>query len=257
MYTIPMRAQKSNSSWSNQPGTGLGPSLRVIQRTTRGERRRFIFSVGLFVFTLIGLVAGSVGDILQSASAVESPRWATTQPTTTQPSPTQSHPSSTTPTTTQPTGSTAPSSTQQQPSSQPSSTTPSSSTSPQPAAQPTASSTSAASNTPSSSTTPVKKVTQPVQYDSTPVAQPTTEAVPTATPDTSGDIAMMSAAQANVPTLPVTYTTGRISDATRNRLLLLAASALVSGVIIYVISLFGASGSSLSYGNRTSEALTH
>lgn len=255
MYTIPMRAQKSNSSWSNQPGTGLGPSLRVIQHTTRGERRRFIFSVGLFVFTLIGLVAGSMGDILQSASAVESPRWATAQPTT-QPSSPQSQPSSTSPTTTQPSGSTQPSSTPQQPSSQPSSTPPSS-TSSQPATQPPASSAPASSSVSSSSTTPVKKVTQPVQYDSTPVAQPTFEAAPIATPDTSGDIATMSAAQANVPTIPVTYTTGRISDATRNRLLLLAASALASGVIIYVISLFGASGSSLSYGNRTSEALTH
>ena len=260
MFTIPMRAQKSNSSWSHQPGTGLGPSLRVLQRTTRGAHRRFIFSVGLFIFTIVGLVAGSVGGVIQTASAVESPWWTRTNPDTSQPKSGQATQPTTTPssTTTQPSGSTTPEQQQTAPS-QPT-TTPSSTTS-QPTPQPTSSTTAPASTTtPPAPTAAKKTTTQPVYYYSAPITTTTySDPVAPIVPDTSGDIAAMTTAQANVPTAPVTYTSNRISDQMRNRLLMLAASALASATIIFIMSLFGASGSSPSlirYNDAVSEAIT-
>lgn len=96
------------------------------------------------------------------------------------------------------------------------------------------------------------------QKQQTPPAAPTAAATPTPPPtpqitqapaivyeapepvDTAADVTAMTTAQATTSGQTVAYTSQRISDETRDRLIALAGVALVTGGLLYTMSYFGA-----------------
>lgn len=229
MNTVPLRARKSNDSWSGQSRNGLRPSLRRIQRSERGARRRFIFSVSLFVFTIAGLIVGGAGGFIPEASAQENYRsgywnqinnrfewiWSGNSNSRNNQREDARTNVPATQRTTQPT--------QQTPVTQ--------------------------------EQTPAPAPTQPAPAQTTPVpAQTVAPAAPrviepeVAAPvvNTAPVIETMASAQAATEAKPVTYTSNQISTESRNRLLALAVSAVTSGSLIFIMSLFGTTGVSPS-----------
>jgi hypothetical protein len=67
-----------------------------------------------------------------------------------------------------------------------------------------------------------------------PVLQPAAQPV-----DTAPAIATMTVAQSNKGAQPIQYTSSRLADDTRNRILLLAGVAAITGMLLYMISLIG------------------
>lgn len=226
MNTIPMKARKSNSSWVGQPHTGLSPSMRHMQRATKGERRRFNFSIGLFIFTIAGLIIGSSGSVLQDVSAREGYGWGQSrnrgnersnqpvnrttnqQPTQPQQNHSQNRTAPSVPARTSPTNQAPAAPTPAQAPAQPQQTAP-------------------------VRTTPARTATV------APQTATAVEAAPESPPvNTAPEITAMSAAKAVTPAEPVTYTSNQISTETRNRLLALAVSATTSALLIYAMSMF-------------------
>ncbi len=233
-----MKARKSNDSWSDPLSKGLRPSLRQMQRSEKGAHRRFIFSVSLFIFTIAGLIIGGTGSFMYDASAQESTRsqsrsqsnsrfeWMWNNNTNSRN--TQMQESRTTAPTTQRTNERqqAPAPTQQQ--------APSNA---KPAPTPVQSQAQAPATT--QSRTPAQTTGSQPQA----VIQ-NEEAAPVV--DTAADIETMATAQASTEAKPVTYTSNQISTESRNRLLALAVSALTSGSLIFIMSLFGSTSTSPS-----------
>ena len=96
---------------------------------------------------------------------------------------------------------------------------------------PPASTTKAKSNPETS--TPVQRVTRS--------SEPATTQVKDAQPkvDTAPAIAKMSTAKADTIATPVTYTSQRITEDTRDQLLLVSSAAMVASFLMYAISLIG------------------
>lgn len=216
--TIPIRAQSSTSSWSRQL---RGSSSN---KYSKADRKRYIFSMITATLLVGSLIVGSIGGVIQSASARDnfssrsynySPNTSQNRGSNTNNQTSNSSPSKTTTTTPATTKTTAPSiTTKVTPTAQPAATTPA------PAAQ---------TATPVA-VTPAKVVTPQI------VAQP-----PAPAPvDTAPAIENMTAAQATKSTQPVSYNSNRISDDTRNRILMLAGVATVTGALLYTISFIGA-----------------
>ena len=65
------------------------------------------------------------------------------------------------------------------------------------------------------------------------------EATPVPPADTAAEVAVTAAAQAESGVTAVTYSSQQISTETRNRLIAIATSALVSGSLIFIMSFFG------------------
>lgn len=241
MRTLPMKARKSKSSRASHPIGGLGQSFHRIQRSQRWERRRFIFSVALFVLTLGFGVFGAAGSFMQPAEARDNfrggyggyngygngreygnsrwgewdnSRYGTTDTRDQQRNTSRYYQSHSRSNTTAPT---------QQRTQTPEKTT-------KTTEQPQQKGDNAASTAPAA----------------TPQIIPPSAAVSYTKPvDTSGAIATMVAAQAVDTREPVTYTSQQISTETRNRLLAVAVSAATSGLLIYLMSLLGVPGQPL------------
>jgi len=73
----------------------------------------------------------------------------------------------------------------------------------------------------------------------TAAATPSTSVAATQAADTAALIATMAAAQAKTGSQPVVYTSGRLSDEVRNRLIILAAVAAITGGLLYTMSFIG------------------
>jgi len=205
--TIPIRAQSSTSSWARH----MRGSSSV--NTIKADRKRYLFSMITATLLVGTLLAGSIGGIMQSASARDnfssrnyySPgssqnRGASRSNQTTQ-TPSRGTTSTQTSTKTPPPA------------------TPVTPAAPQPAP-----------------TTPAPATAQ----TATPVvakAPVTPQIVSAPTPvDTAPAIANMSSAQAEKNTQAVTYTSSKLSDETRNRILMLAGVATITGALLYTIS---------------------
>lgn len=244
-----MKARKSNSSWVGQPHTGLSPSMRTMQHAHKTERMRFIFSLGLFVFTIGGLVIGSSGSVFQEVSAREGFGWGQNQNRrnersnqsgnrTTSQQPTQPQQNQTQ---NQSQNRTAPVTPAQTPPTNQSRVVPTPAPAPAPAPAPTQAPTQTQQANPVR-TTPVRA--------SAPQTATVAEQTPAAEPvNTAPEIAAMTSAKAVTPVEPVTYTSNKISTETRNRLLALAVSAATSALLIYAMSMFKSteSGSPVRY----------
>jgi len=240
--TIPIRATNSKSSLTRDMGgySSVGRSSANVWKNTKSDQKRFILSivtVGLLVSTL---VVGSVGGVMQSASAKENTWYGQgsqnndnnsrngqtysnanrndTQPTNTAGGSTTSRPTTQTPVTTTPTNTVTPAA--------PAPATPAV-TQPAP--------------TPAPVATPARTATPQI------AAQPSV--VETSAPvDTAPAIANMAEAQATTSSESVTYTSERMSDATRNRLMILAGVAAVTGGLLYTMSFIGATSASQKRG---------
>jgi len=218
--TIPIRAANSNSSLTRDMGgySSVRHSSTNVWKNTKSDQKRLVLSivtVGLLVSTL---AVGSIGGIMQSASAKENNWYGqgsqnngrnsqnyysntdrnNNQPTTTPSRPSTQNPVTTTPDTTTPTQ-VAPT------------------TTPAPAAT---------VATPSQAATPQVVVQPAIVETPTPV-------------DTAPEIATMATAQADTTSEAVTYTSERMSEETRNRLMILAGVAAVTGGLLYTMSFIG------------------
>ena len=230
--TIPIRATNSNSSLTRDMGgySSVRHSSTNVWKNTKSDQKRFVLSivtVGLLVSTL---AVGSIGGVMQSASARENTWYGqgsqnnsrnnnnysntnrndthSNNPNTS--GPTTGRPSTQTPVTTTP------------PTTTPTKVAPPAAT-PQPAATPVAAPTAAA---------PTQVVTPQV------VSQPAIAETP-APVDTAPAIANMATAQTHTSSEAVTYTSERMSEETRNRLMILAGVAAVTGGLLYTMSFIG------------------
>ena len=214
--TIPIRAQNSTTSWSRD-SRGNFPGKHTW-RYARGEHKRYIFSlitVGLLVSTL---VVGSVGSMVQMASARDNYGWrgqSNRQNNNDRGGSSNSSRNSNTntpaPTTTTKTATPA------------KTTTVAPTTTPPPA-------------------TPAPAVATPAPKQ---VVTPQIVAQPAAAPepvDTAPEVVSTAAAQATTDNKPqpVTYTSQRLSDETRNRIIIMAVVAATTGALLYTMSMFGA-----------------
>jgi len=82
----------------------------------------------------------------------------------------------------------------------------------------------------STSVTSSSKVIQPATAD---IAQPSVSV------DMASSIAAMAAVQAKTVSQPVTYPSARLSDEVRNRLIIMAAVAAITGGLLYTMSFIG------------------
>jgi len=241
--TIPIRAENSSSSLSR----GIGGNSSIVHPS------RLILSIVTTGIVVSALAVGSVGGIMQSASAQLGPMYrqnernyggesndgpqektspaisedpvarspgaspevpATTDKTVTEVTPVQTPTPAQTPTQ-------APATTVT-----PKMSTPATTPTPAPATATTTPSAPA----PATATTVV--VNPPVQV------APVTTVQPAAT-DTAPAIAAMAQAQALTNSQPVTYTSARLPDAARDRLVLIAAIAAITGGLLYTMSFIG------------------
>ncbi|MDB5179746.1 MAG: hypothetical protein JWN12_378 [Candidatus Saccharibacteria bacterium] len=172
---------------------------------------------------LIGtLVASSVGGMLQVASARDNyPPNSGQNSSPSSPSGNTQNPSNQTSPATPTTANT---------------TTPATTSEVPPAPQP-----DATTPAPQATPAPAAAASQPAPAVATSVTpQIVAETPAPATVDTEPAIANMTAAQAGKNTQAVSYTSGRLSDETRNRILILAGVATVTGALLYTISFIGA-----------------
>jgi len=230
--TIPIRAENSNSSLTRDMGgySLVRHSSTNVWKNTKSDQKRFILSivtVGLLVSTL---AVGSIGSVMQSASARENTWYGQSARNSDNVNRNgQNYYSNTDRNDTQPTGNSNGTTTR-----------------PPVAQAPVA----PATPTPA----PTKTVTQVTPAASTPTAEPAATPAPASTPnvapqsaavqtpvpvDTAPAIANMTTAQADTSSQPVTYTSERMSDETRNRLMILAGVAAVTGGLLYTMSFIG------------------
>lgn len=216
-----MKTRKTQTSWAYQPQGVLAQSLAKRERERKWEDRRYAFSIFLFAFALTGLLIGAVGGATPNASAQSrddswrnwfSNYWGSRdsdrQNTQTQPTTTDR------------------TQTEEQEQAQ---------------VQPAPSSPAPEQANPAPAASPV--VSAPV-FPS--IVTPSANASESVIPDTAQEIASMTSAQAAVESKPVTYTSQQISTETRNRLLAVAAIAVASAIVIYILSLFGTSSAPVS-----------
>ncbi|RWZ78311.1 MAG: hypothetical protein EOT05_00915 [Candidatus Microsaccharimonas sossegonensis] len=213
--TIPTRAKSSTSSWSRQL---RGSSSRKI---LRAGRKRYIFSIITAALLTGTVIAGSIGSVVQVASARDnfSPQNSHDQLNSPQNQSRGEIRNGNSAETKAPT----PTNTKTQ-------TALSSNNAP---VQP-ATTTPARKPTPTASPSPMQTVTSQV----TPVEPQTSKSV---TPiDTAPASANITAAQAEKAPTPVRYTSAKLSDEARNRLLVFAGVTVLTGSLLYTMSFIGA-----------------
>jgi hypothetical protein len=214
--TIPIRAQNSKRSWSR----AMGMRGNYSWENNKANRTRYIFSITTALLLVSMLLVGSIGGILQGASAksnFDRSGYSTTQNRGGNSGSNQSTTKST-----------------------PSNTPTPAKTTTSPAAQTQARQTPVAPK----ATTPTPATTTPAPA---PVAQTASSQVvtqpavtPTPTPvDTAPAINAMTAAQTDKSTQPVTYISNILPDDTRNRIFILAGVAALTGALLYTISFIG------------------
>ena len=251
--TIPIRAQSSTSSWSRQlrrhystkPYTGYAP------KNIKADRKRYVFSMITAMFLTGALVVGSMGGILNVASARSNNGFnnlnrnsnsSSNSNSSTNSNKSNSSTSNTSKSNTSTSSSTPSKTTNSNPATPAkttTTTTPAKTVVPPPSPAQTAPATPVATTTPA----PTQTVTQAPAATATPqiVAQPAAAQEPKPV-DTAPQIASMTAAQAAdvaKATDTVSYTSARISNETRDRILMLAGVAAITGGLLYTISLIG------------------
>ena len=214
--TVPMNAKKSNRSWVP---SGVRPSRRSQVRTlNRVSNFSYGASILLFVVMVSALAAELLGGISPDASAQRgrdygersfyySQRGSNSSNSNTSNSSRVTQPS-TTPTQPQPTTTVAPA-------------------------------------------TPVPAVQQaPAPVASAPVKpaarQVVEEPMAPVVADTAPAINEMTSALAVQETAPVTYTTQRISESTRDRLISVSVAAITAGIAMYLLTFIGRGASSMA-----------
>lgn len=235
--TIPIRAQSSKRSWSRQlQGKS---SARFISSHRNAERKRYIFTVITATLLIGTLVVGSVGGLIQSASALSGYDYYFNNLTkkndaskasnaTTKSGATGSSSSSNASKTTTSSANTSKTTT-------PTVVTPTQTTqttTPAPAAT---TAPAAAAPVTTTTTAPVAKAVAPAATVA-PASPTVVDTAPASAALTTAQAADKSAATAQT----VNYTSNRISDETRNRILMFAGVAAVTATLLYTISLIGA-----------------
>lgn len=225
--TVPLRARKSNSSWV--PWQARPSRRRALARLTRTPGNgRYFLSISLFVFMTGALIMSVVGGAIQNAAAERDYRngrgnaeWAYYQRTARDNTPNnrsnqspQNRSNQNTQQRTQKPESNkkevaqAPATTKQQPLATKEKASP-------------------------VVATPVRQAPRS--------AEPAAPVVKDAKPkvDTAPAIAKMTAAKADTMATPVTYTSQRISETTRDNLIMTSGVAMVVSFIMFAISLIG------------------
>jgi len=207
--TIPIRAQNSKRSWT---------------RGVQGKHTRYIFSITTALLLVSTLIMGSVSGLVQGVSAKDNFNRSNYYNMNT--SGRGGNSGSSNQSTTKNTQNTSPSTTKSPP--------PAKSTTP---ARQTTTTTPPKAATPAPATT-TPPAPAPAAQKSAP--QPAPEPTTPAPVDTTPAINAMTAAQSAKPVQPVTYTSQKISNETRNRIFILAGIAAVTGGLLYTISFIGA-----------------
>jgi len=230
--TIPIRAENSSSSLSR----GIGGNSSIVHPS------RLILSIVTTGIVVSALAVGSVGGIMQSASAQLGPMYRQNErnyggesndgpqektspaisedPVARSPGASSEVPATTDKTVTEVTPVQTPTPAQ----------TPTQAPATTPTPAPATATTTPSAPAPATATTVV--VNPPVQV------APVTTVQPAAT-DTAPAIAAMAQAQALTNSQPVTYTSARLPDAARDRLVLIAAIAAITGGLLYTMSFIG------------------
>jgi hypothetical protein len=223
---IPNKIRKPNTVQLKKTQGGLSPSLVKRERENRRANLRFGVSIFLFAFALTGLVAGGIGGFVNEASAQQADRntywrewlFGNNRENDNRQSNQNRN--------------------QEQNREQTKETAPAETTPTQPATP--------VETTPTPST---PTVTTPATAAFAPVVPQIAESPVEVIPNTAPEIAATTSAQAAVESKPVTYTSQQISIDTRNQLFTAATVAIASGIIIYILSLFGTSGAALTNAN--------
>ena len=220
--TIPIRAQNSTTSWTR--GTRGNFSGKYTRKYNGADNKRYIFSLITVALLVSTLVVGSVGGIVQMASARDNysrrgqGQYYQSQNTNSSRNDNNTaKPATTTPAVT----------------ASPSKTT--TNTAPTTTAKPAV--TAPAATTPAPAAVPEKAAVAPQI-----VSQPAVVEAPKPV-DTAPQVASTAAAQATTDSTKaqeVTYTSQRLSDASRDRILIMAVVAATTAALLYTMSLFGA-----------------
>ena len=230
--TIPIRAENSSSSLSR----GIGGNSSIVHPS------RLILSIVTTGVVVSALAVGSIGGIMQSASAHLDPMYRQDErnyggesndgpqektspaisedPVARSPGESSEVPATTDKAVTEVTPVQTPTPAQ----------TPTQAPATTPTPAPATATTTPSAPAPATATTVV--VNPPVQV------APVTTVQPAAT-DTAPAIAAMAQAQALTNSQPVTYTSARLPDAARDRLVLIAAIAAITGGLLYTMSFIG------------------
>lgn len=226
MRTIPMKARKLHNSWAHHKGGVLAESLIKREREKKWANRRYAFSIFLFAFALTGLVMGSIGGIVHEASAQSRGdawrnwlgefRFGQNSRNTNQ----QSDRTQTT---------------QREETEREEAPAQVAPVSPDPI-QP---------NEQTSTDTATEVAPSALPSIVSPAAQAELAPEPVI-PDTAEEIVSTTSAQATVESQPIAYTSRQISNETRDRLLAVAAMAVASALVIFILSLFETGSAAVS-----------
>jgi len=224
--TIPIRAQNSTTSWTR--GTRGNFSGKYTRKYNGADNKRYIFSLITVALLVSTLVVGSVGGIVQMASARDNysrrGQGQYYQSQNTNSSRNDNNTNTAKPATTTPAVTASPSKT-------------TTNTAPTTTAKPAVTAPAVAATTPAPAAVAEKAAVTPQI-----VSQPAVVEAPKPV-DTAPQVASTAAAQATTDSTKaqeVTYTSQRLSDASRDRILIMAVVAATTAALLYTMSLFGA-----------------